>query len=160
MMAQVRIQKLWRGHMTRWTQIMELATSYDGVPPWYYNIVVLRNGYLQLDSVLKTRKKVRRKREEELIFIGMVSKTSVELILTQWQWQMTKMNINQMLPDFSLKMNINQIEFCTDASSRVLDRLSKQAWADLRISTGTPGGWKIWDSVNQIEQITCLKQCP
>ena len=72
---------------------------------------------------------------------------------------MAKMNINQMLSDFSLKnehgeqnisridinpmtmtngkneyqpdvvrfFNINQIEFCTDASSRVLDRLSKQA---------------------------------
>ena len=36
----------------------------------------MRNGNLELDSVLKTRKKVRRKREEELIFIGMVSKTT------------------------------------------------------------------------------------
>ena len=113
-MTQVRIQKLWRGHMTRWTQIMELTTSYDAVP---LDITTLCccvettlfpldiTTLLWCDSVLKTRKKVRRKREEELIFIGMVSKTSVELISTQWQWQMTKMNISQMLSDFSLKLN-------------------------------------------------------
>ena len=123
-MTQVRIQKLWRGHMTRWTQIMELTTSYDAVP---LDITTLCccvettlfpldiTTLLWCDSVLKTRKKVRRKREEELIFIGMVSKTSVELISTQWQWQMTKMNINQMLSDFSLKnehgeQNISRID--------------------------------------------------
>ena len=87
---------------------MELTTSYDAVPLDITILLLLRGNnivpldittllllcgnnivsldittLLWCDSVLKTRKKVRRKREEELIFIGMVSKTSVELISTQ-----------------------------------------------------------------------------
>ena len=174
-MTQVRIQKLWRGHMTRWTQIMELTTSYDALP---LDITTL----LWCDSVLKTRKKVRRKREEELIFIGMVSKTTDTNPMTMTndkneyqpdvvrffsktehvEQNISRIDINPMTmtngkneyqPDVVRFLKFNQIEFCSDASSRVLDCLSKQAWADLRISTGTPGGWRIWDSINQIKQL-------
>ena len=66
---------------------MELTTSYDAVPLDITTLLLLLlcgNNIVPLDittllwcdSVLKTRKKVRRKREEELIFIGMVSKTT------------------------------------------------------------------------------------
>ena len=144
---------------------MELTTSYDAVP---LDITTLCccvettlfpldiTTLLWCDSVLKTRKKVRRKREEELIFIGMVSKTTDTNPMTMTndkneyqpdvvrffsktehvEQNISRIDINPMTmtngkneyqPDVVRFLKFNQIEFCLDASSRVLDCLSKQA---------------------------------
>ena len=194
-MTQVRIQKLWRGHMTRWTThhkfplilqhccccccvettLFPLILQHccrEKWKPWarlsFENqekssteerggVDLHRNGEQNISRTdINPMTMTNDKNEYQPDVVRFFSKTEhVEQNISRIDINpMTMTNgKNEYQPDVVRFLKFNQIEFCSDASSRVLDCLSKQAWADLRISTGTPGGWRIWDSINQIKQL-------